>query len=158
VRAAFAALAVSVLLLLWTAVRAARLDDTPDAPVAAFDASAPIAAVTTTSKADIGAAVQNDIFAPDRSAPESPYRLPGESNDDRITVVEVPPPVVLGTALVGSDHNFATIQLGESAPVIVRVGDRAGPFTVKTIARGRVSFTDATGKLIDVPALKAGTQ
>jgi hypothetical protein len=38
--------------------------------------------------------------------------------------------------------------------VILHVGDRIGPYTVKSIERGRVRFTTASGKTLDIQELK----
>ena len=66
-------------------------------------------------------------------------------------------PVVLGTAAMGEGRGFATCQLGDGRPVIVRAGDKLGDYTVKAIERGRVVFTTAAGKALEISALKTGT-
>lgn len=158
VRSAIAAFTISALLAGWTLVRAIRLDALPETVASPFDASGAIAVPPPRASIDMTAAVENDLFDPDRSAPEKPYRLPGEENlSGSVESVEAPPPVVLGTAMMGPGHSFATCQLPDGLPVIVRVGDRLGDFTVRSIERGRVGFTTATGKKLDIPALKTGT-
>ncbi|MES2176726.1 MAG: hypothetical protein V4550_02585 [Gemmatimonadota bacterium] len=156
VRASVAFLAASAVIAIWTLVRVFN----PAAPepihAVPFDASTAISAVTPKTPADLGLAVENDLFAVDRSAPDRPYRLPGEEDAEPAEPkVEPPIPIVLGTAYIGEGYSFATCQLGDAQPVIVRVGDKIGVYTVKSIERGRVVFTSAS-KRLDIPALKPG--
>jgi hypothetical protein len=47
---------------------------------------------------------------------------------------------------VASDgHNFATLQMGMDSPKLVRVGDRIGEWTVRSIARGKVVLEGTEG-------------
>ena len=48
-------------------------------------------------------------------------------------------------------------QVRYQVPVIVRVGDHFGEFTVTSIERGRVAFTNASGKRFEITALTTGT-
>ena len=61
---------------------------------------------------------------------------------------------MLGTAASDAAHGFATVQLADGAPTIVRVGDKIGEYTVKSIERGHVVFTTPSGKKLDIPELK----
>ena len=69
-------------------------------------------------------------------------------------VVEPPKPVVIGTAVSPQGRSFAVLQLGEARPVSLSIGDRIGAYTVKSIERGRVVFTTAAGKKVDITAVK----
>ncbi|MEP6619096.1 MAG: hypothetical protein ABJE47_07275 [bacterium] len=158
VRLSIAALVASAALLAIALVHAVRgIPATDTAPVL-FDASGLVIATEPRPSPDIGVAVANDLFSPDRAEPEVAYRMP----DDEVPVVravttETPPPLVLGTAMMGEGHSFATCQLGDKHPVIVRVGDHLGEFIVKSIERGRVAFTNASGKRFEITALTTGT-
>lgn len=153
-RVALAALALSVAIAAWSLVRAVRIEAVPEAPPPTFAAASDVAARAPRVTVDVRAAVEKDLFSPDRTAPAERYRVPGESEPAAAVVVEAPKPVVLGTAVSGTGRSFATCQLGDGQPIIVRVGDRIGEYTVKTIERGRVVFTTAKGTLLEVPALK----
>jgi hypothetical protein len=158
VRASMAAFAISALLAGWTLSRAVRIDAPPQAVPSQFDAFGVIVAPPVRASVDMAAAVENDLFDPDRTAPEKPFRLPGEDDPSvSAEIVASPPPVVLGTAIMGEGHSFATCQLPDGVPMIVRVGDRLGDFTVRSIEKGHVGFTTMTGKRLDIPALKTGT-
>jgi len=61
---------------------------------------------------------------------------------------------VLGTVVSSDGTSFAVIQLGDARSASVRVGDRVGGYTVKSIERGRVVFTTPAGKRLDVNALQ----
>ena len=74
----------------------------------------------------------------------------------RVTPIDPPKPVVLGIALSDSAHSFATCTLDGGLPTIVRVGNSIGIYTVKSIERGRVTFTTADGKRFEISALKPG--
>jgi len=156
-RLALSALALSSGVALWSVVRAVRLEPVPDAPPPAFASAADLPARGAGPATDVGAAVEKDLFAPDRSAPPERYRVPGEADPSAKVVVEAPKPIVLGTGVAGTGRSFATCQLPDGQPIIVRVGDKIGEYTVKTIERGHVVFTTAKGTQFEVPALKPGT-
>jgi hypothetical protein len=154
-RIASIALAGSTLLVVWTVLRALRVDSVPDIPPPTLAAANAITAVVPPPAANIDAAVDKDPFSPDRTAPSSPYRLPGEP-DPRVAepVAEPEKPVVLGTAVSPGGRSFAVLRLGDARPVSLAEGDRIGAYTVKSIERGRVVFTTPAGKRVDVNALK----
>ena len=119
---------------------------------ATADALAPRAPSPTT---DIRAAVENDPFADDRSAPSVRYKMP----DDADPVKTPPPPepdkpVVLGVAVSVDGVSFATCTLTDDRTRIVHVGDKLGIYTVQTIERGRVVFTTANGKQLEIRPLR----
>ena len=153
-RGAFAALALSLVLTLWTLVGAVRIAPVPERPAPEFAASAALAAPASAPETDVVAAVATDPFAADRSAPAQQYRVPGEEGDEAVPKEAPVLPVVLGTAVSDSTHSFATVQLGEGHSVIVHVGDKIGAYTVKSIERGRVVFTTPARQTLDIPALK----
>lgn len=157
-RIALGVFAVAVLVTLWTLVRALRTDPLPAVPPAM------VASLEGTKRAvyrpvsDIETAVDNDLFASDRSAPSNPYRMPGESGPDDKPVVEAIKPIVLGTAVASDGRSFATMQLGDSSPTLVHVGDKIGEWVVKSIARGKVVLVGRTdGTRAELAAPKPGT-
>jgi len=155
-RVAVVALAAAIVLVVWTLVRALRVDPVPEVPPPTLASAGSIASAPLPPATDIAAAVEKDPFASDRSAPASPYRLPGEP-DPKVAepVVEPPKPVVIGTAVSPQGgRSFAVLQLGEARPVSLSIGDRIGAYTVKSIERGRVVFTTAAGKKVDITAVK----
>jgi hypothetical protein len=155
-RIAVVALAAGIVLVAWTLVRALRVDPVPDVPPPTLASAGAIAAATIPPATDVAAAVEKDPFAPDRSAPASPYRLPGEP-DPKVAepVVEPQKPVVIGTAVSPlGGRSFAVLQLGDARPVSLSIGDRIGAYTVKSIERGRVVFTTPAGKKVDITAVK----
>lgn len=157
-RSAIGFLALSALVALAAAVRAVRLDPVPDAPPLTFATADALSAHGDAAPVDIRAAVERDPFAPERSAPAQRYRIPGEAEDVRVAAIEPPKPVVLGIA-VASDaaRSFATCALDGGSPTIVHIGNTIGPYTVKSIEHGRVTFTTADGKRLEVSALKPGS-
>src|SRR5471032_3290948 len=78
VRGALAVLGLCLLLAGWTFMNAIRITNVAEAAPAPFDASGLLAQPQRHSSIDIAAAVDNDVFSPERAAPAEPYRLPGE--------------------------------------------------------------------------------
>jgi hypothetical protein len=153
-RGSIAVLALSAMVALWTLVHAIRIEPVPEVPPPEFASSAALAAPARAADADVEAAVRADLFASDRSAPAHAYRAPGEESNEAAPKEEPVLPVVLGTAVADPAHSFATVQLGDSRTRIVHAGDKIGEYTVQTIGRGRVVFTTAAGKKLDIPELK----
>ena len=152
--AAIGALAISALLMIWSLVNAVRIEPVPDFAAGQFAAGFSIASPASSSPTDVEAAVQADLFSPDRSAPAHRYRAPGEESDDEAPKEAPVLPVVLGTAVSDSAYSFATVQLAEGRAVIMHVGDKIGGYTVKSIGRGSVVFTTPARKLLEIPELK----
>ena len=156
-RVALVALAAAGVYALWALAGALRTPSVPPLagrPVAAL-ALSPMA---TRPPADIGSALEGDLFSPDRQPPDEPFRMPGETvaDDGPRTTVR---PTVLGTAVAPDGFSFATVALaGMNHPRIVHRGDRLGEFTVQTIERGHVVFTTADGARVDIAATAATTQ
>ena len=153
-RAAIGALALSVVLFGYSLVHAIRIDAVPVQTAPDFASASALAAPARGAEGDIEAAVQADLFASDRSAPAHRYRIPGEDDDESAPATPPVLPVVLGTAASDPVHAFATVQLGEGHPVILRVGDKIGQYTVQSIEREKVVFTNASKKKLDIPELK----
>jgi len=155
-RVAFVAVVVAAATLVWQIVRAIRPDQVPDVPATMVASLNTVARTPARPPADIEAAVENDLFAADRSAPSVAYRMPGESRDDKPVVVPMKP-TMLGT-ITGSDgRNFATLQLGDSSPKLVTVGDKIGEWVVKGISRGKVVLLSNAGARAELTANNPGT-
>jgi hypothetical protein len=145
-----------------------------DAPVS--DA-APGAAVETTpeneaARAPMGAAIppgadrsglgidalrlaaENDPFRPDRRRPPERYRMPGEEVDD--VPPPEPPPLppfrVVGTA-VTANGGFALVQLAETTPRVVNVGERLIGYTLDSV-NGEFATWTGEGRTLTFPVTK----
>ncbi len=155
-RVAFAALVVALGVVAWTLVNALRMEPVPDSPPAALASLETITHHTSRPVTDVQAAVESDVFSPDRTAPAASYRLPGEANPND-KQVELQKPVVLGTGVVTEGRSFAMVQAaGEPRPTLVHVGDKIGGWLVRTIERGKVTFVSTGGVRADVAAPKPG--
>lgn len=145
VRMAALLLVVSVVLLLAAAVRALRIDPLPVSASSTAVRGSTAASLQRGVQIDPEAVVQQDIFAVDRVAPAERYPMPGEERNRPAAAIVTTPatrPIILGTA-VGLDGAFATAQLPNGQPRIVRIGDKLGEFTVIAITRGTVTFRAA---------------
>jgi hypothetical protein len=157
VRAGVAAIVVALGVATKTVVGVVRAAPIPDVPPQSSVDVAQLTRGPLPPPADIQSAVENDLFSPDRSAPSAPYRMPGERDLSDEPVVEPVKPAVLGTAVATDGRNFATMQLGDERPVLVRVGDKIGEWTVKSIGRGKVVLVTAAGARADLTVPKPGT-
>lgn len=155
-RAALIVLGGALTVLAWTIVRAFHAEPLPRLSATAVASLETISRGTTRQPADIQTAVENDVFASDRSAPGSPYRLPGESERGGERAVEPLKPLVLGTAVATDGRSFATLQLGDASPTLVHVGDKIGEWTVKSIQRGRVVLVSTSGTRADLTVPNPG--
>jgi hypothetical protein len=149
-------LGLSIAVLAWTIVRAFRGDPLPVAPATTVASLETITSRTVRRPADVQAAVENDLFASDRSPPASPYRMPGESDDRGSRIVEPMKPLVLGTAVATDGRSFATLQLGDASPILVHVGDKIGEWVVKSIQRGKVVLVSGAGTRADLTVPNPG--
>jgi len=155
-RVALGVLGVAIAVLAWTIIRAFHTEPLPPASATTVASLETIGRGTTRRPADIQAAVDNDLFASDRSAPGSPYRMPGERESGGERAVEPLKPLVLGTAVATDGRSFATLQLGDGSPTLVHVGDKIGEWTVKSIQRGRVVLVSTSGTRADLTVPNPG--
>jgi hypothetical protein len=160
IKTALTALALAFVLMVSAFVRAVRIT-----PVEASSSAVNAALVRSTSTApvpqiDIDAVGANDIFQPDRTALAYRYRMPGEPDPagSGEPIAEAAKPTVLGTVLSTDGAHFATCQLPGGRPTLVHVGDRLGDYTVVTIERSKVVFKTANGALLEVTAIRQGSQ
>jgi hypothetical protein len=156
-RVAGTAFVVAIALVLWTLTRSLRSEPLPDTPPTTIPSLETIGKHATRAPADIEAAVDKDLFTPDRSAPDAPYRMPGESDGKEKATVEPMKPVVLGTAVATDGRSFATLQLGDASPTLVHVGDKIGEWVVKAIERGKIVLVSTSGTRADLTVPKPGT-
>lgn len=153
-RGAIAALALSLAVALWTLAHAIRIEAVPEGPASEFSVGGALATPAAAPPINVAEAVDADPFASDRNAPETRYRAPSEESEEAAAKVAPVEPVVLGTGASDAIRGFATVQLGDGAATIVRVGDKIGEYTVKSIERGHVVFTTPSGRKLDIPELK----
>ena len=151
--AALAAIAAGVFAAVSVA-KAIRIDDLPGSADATALGDVQPVGRRSAPRVNIAAAVDADPFAPGRQRPLEPYRLPGE-------LVEAPAPSrtqplkVLGTVVVTSGPSFAMCQIGSEPPVIVRIGQQIGVYTLKRVTRGKAVFTSPSGE-IEIAAPQPG--
>jgi hypothetical protein len=112
-RWALAVFALSVMIALWSVVRAVRIEPVAESAAPAFASAGELATRSAAAPVSLGAAVARDLFAPDRSAPAERYRVPGEEAPAQEVAPEETQPIVLGTSVSGAGRSFATCQLGD---------------------------------------------
>jgi hypothetical protein len=155
-RAALAALVLAAGVTVWTLARAIRVQTVPDTPAQTLASLETVARRMPRVPANIQQAVENDLFSPDRSAPDTPYRMPGEARADEAPKPEPAKPVVLGTAVATDGRSFATVQLGGDRPMLVHVGDKIGEWTVRAITRGKLTLVTADGTRAEITVPRPG--
>jgi hypothetical protein len=155
-RVALGVLGASLAVLAWAMIRAFHAEPLPAVSATTVASLEAIGRGTARRPADIQAAVENDVFASDRSSPASPYRMPGESESGGERAVEPLKPLVLGTAVATDGRSFATLQLGDASPTLVHVGDKIGEWTVKSIQRGKVVLVSTSGTRADLTVPNPG--
>ena len=157
-RVALGALAVSVVVVGWSLANALRAEALPALPPANVASIESIKRGPIVPPTNVEAAVDNDLFAADRNAPDVPYRMPGEARPDDKPVAEAMRPTVVGTVVATDGRSFALMQLGNERPKLVHVGDKIGEWSVKAIGRGKVTILGpASGARVDVTVTKPGT-
>ena len=157
IRTAIAVAAIAFVAFATALVRAIRIT-----PVEAAEnpATTELARITTTPPApeiDLDAVGANGIFQPDRTAMPYRYRMPGEPAPNDAGAPAPILPVVLGTVLSTDGAHFATCQMPGGKPVVLRVGDKLGEYTLVAVDRDKVAFKNATGKLIEITVTRPGT-
>lgn len=157
IRTAIVVAAIAFVAFATALVRAIRIT-----PVEAAEnpAAAELARITTPPPApeiDLDAVGANGIFQPDRTAMPYRYRMPGEPAPNDAGAPAPILPVVLGTVLSTDGAHFATCQMPGGKPVVLRVGDKLGDYTVVAIDRDKVAFRNASGKLIEITVTRPGT-
>jgi len=155
-RLALGALVVAVIVTGWTVVTALRVEAIPQVPPAKMASLQGVAHGPARGRTDISAVVDNDLFSPDRSAPEAPYRMPGEADPSDKPVAMPDKPVLLGTGIATDNHNFATVQLGPDRPTLVHVGDKIGQWSVKSIDRNKIVIVTPEGIRAEITVPKTG--
>ncbi len=98
------------------------------------------------------AAVDRDPFRPDRRRPPERFRLPGERASRSDTAAAAFPGgavVLIGTAVIG-DGGFVMCQRGADSPKLVRVGERIGDLTLRSVRRGHALFRTGNGAAVEL--------
>ena len=156
-RAAIAAVAVALVLMLYALTRAVQITDVPTGALPVLPNPAALVAPPPPPTVNITAVVNRDVFDVARSAPTNRYLLPSEISETETPAAPLPRLVVLGIGLASGGRSFATCQVGAEPPTIVRVGDKIGPYTIKAIERKRVTITLPSGAVETLTALNSGT-
>ena len=153
-RAASIAVLAAGVFAAMSVAKAIRVEDPPGPADATALGDVQAGVRKSPPRVNVAAAVDADPFSPNRQRPEEPYRLPGE-------LVQAPTPSrsqqlkVLGTVVVTNGTSFAMCQIGSEPPVIVRVGQQIGSYTLKRVARGKAVFTSPSGE-IEIAAPQPG--
>jgi hypothetical protein len=138
IQIALGALVLALGLSAWTASRAMRIDQTTAAPPPSFATSDALAKAPMVVPVDIGMVVGLNVFSPERKAPLRRYRLSGYA--EPVAAAPPPKPLVLGTVVAPNNRSFAFCRMPDGPAIIVRVGDKIGTYTVKSIERNQVVF------------------
>lgn len=154
-RAAIGAVAVALLLMLYSLTRAVQITDVPSGSLPVLPNPAALAAPPLPPTVDIRAVVNRDMFDVGRSAPTNRYLLPSEITEPEAPAAPLPRMVVLGIGFAVGGRSFATCQVGAERPTIVRVGDKIGPYTIKAIESKRVTIMLPTGAVETLTALNS---
>jgi hypothetical protein len=150
VQIALSVFAAAIVLAAWTGSRALQLETTEPAAPPTFATEAALTRGSMNDPVDIGSVVALNLFSPDRSAPIRRYRLGGYADD--VPVIPPPPPIVLGTSVAPDNRSFAFCKTPDGPATLVRVGDRIGGHTVRSIERGLVVFTTPAGERLAITA------
>ena len=160
-RVALGVFVASTALAAWTFQRAVTIDPLP--PRLASRSSAIGVAVPEpsagTTPAQLAAALNKDPFHQERRNPLERFRLPGESLPGPAAAPDATGSSfqLIGTAVMPEGRGFAMCQWGADPPKLVRIGERVGTLTLKTLTQGRAVFVDAGGRTMEVRVPKVGT-
>lgn len=157
VRVAIGAAVLGGAALAWALVAALRPTPLPQPGTRGVPGLEAIASHTPRLASNVSAAVENDVFSPDRTAPESRYRMPNEAQASDAPALEPEKPLVLGTAVATDGRSFASVKLGDGSPTLVHVGERIGEWTVRAIERGKIVLVTADGMRANIAVPKPGT-
>jgi hypothetical protein len=137
IQIALGVLLIALVLSAYTASRALRIEETTAAPPPSFATADALTKTSMVVPVDIGSVVAVNAFSPERKAPLRRYRLSGYA--EPVASAPPPKPLVLGTA-VAPNRSFAICRMPDCAATVVRVGDKIGIYTVKSIDRNQVVF------------------
>jgi hypothetical protein len=153
--AAVALAVISAALMTRSLVRAIVLTPLPS-PSAAHGShdAAQEGAVPAVPPALSAAAVRHDPFRPERRPPSERFRLPGEGEPKSGDTAPTPAIRLIGTAVIG-DGGFAMCQRASEAPKLVRVGEKFGELTLRSVQQGRAVFRAADGTSVEVRVIPA---
>ncbi len=105
------------------------------------------------------AVIDIDPFHPERRRPRVRFRMPGE----RVTLVRTarrptarPRLALRGTVVLPGGGGLAIVDQGRGATTMVRVGERVGDLTLRSVDREQAVFTTPGGSRIVVRVRKAG--
>jgi|GEM_PF-1496972 len=156
-RVAMVAVAVSLVLMVYTLARAVQISEVPAGELPVLPNPAALVAPPPPPTVNITKVVSRDVFDVARSAPTNRYLLASEITEPDAPAAPLPRLVVLGIALASGGRSFATCQVGAERPTIVRVGDKIGPYTIKAIESKRVTIMLPTGAVETLFALNSGS-
>ena len=154
---ALVAAALSILLMLVALGRSLVVAPLPGAEGAeAKTAPTALARTTAAGASEIAVVLRADPFAPERHAPATRFRLPGEAAATNAVVTPAALRLI-GVALIADGRSFALVQAGGDTPRLVRIGEKIGGYTLRRVERDRATFAGPDGKSQEYRVTKAGT-
>lgn len=156
-RIAATVLVLSIALAAFTLVRAMQVTPVARGALPVLPNPASLTAPVPTPALDVSRVIERDVFAPDRTAPTNAYLLPSEVTESAKGAFVPPHVLVLGIAIAEKGASFATCQVGTDKPTIVRVGDKLGPYIVKSIEAKRVTIALPGGAAQSIAPLTSGS-
>lgn len=148
---------VAVVLLLAAGLRGLLVEPLPAAEEREMDRAAATAAPRTAAVGqEVAMVLRADPFHPERHAPATRFRFPGEGTATG-PAVSVAALKLIGVALIEEGRSFALVQAGGDAPRLVRVGENIGGYTLRRVERDRAIFAGPDGKVQEYRVTKAGT-
>lgn len=154
---ALGTLGAAIMLLLVTGLRGLLVEPLPVAAGGGIDRAAVGAAPrTAVTGQEVALVLRADPFHPERRAPATRFRFPGEGAPTG-PAVSVAALKLIGVALIEEGRSFALVQAGGDAPRLVRVGEIIGGYTLRRVERDRAIFAGPDGKVQEFRVTKAGT-
>jgi len=158
-RVAVTAFAASAALLVIVAWRAIRLD-----VVRPLEAAAPAQADVSPAETPrerysltrILASLDKDPFHPARRRPARRLQVAGGSDVVPMVAERGLAVQVIGTAVAADGSGFAMCAWGGAPPRIVRIGERVGDWTLRSVTPGAAEFTSISGATTVVRIAKPG--
>lgn len=155
-KVATTALVISAAVFLWTVVGAIRAEPLPAATAMTPTNVDAMRRAPLHPPVDVQAAVEKDLFADDRVAPATPYRMLGEESPNAQPKATPVKPTLLGTAIAEDGRSFATLQLSDTTR-LVHIGSKLGDWIVRSIARGKVVLETNDGARAELAVPHPGT-
>lgn len=128
----------------------------PDVPRPAVTDSAAVLAIAGRDDDAEQRIIANNLFSVSRRAPRSRFVLPGQEppealapTDADVALADAAGPQLFGIMVLdGVRQALLQVSAADSVPRVVRVGDRVGPYVVRSITQDRVVLSSSSGPRI----------